>query len=256
MHAVLTTFADGRLFGMRHGDGAARVLALHGWARDHTDWTAVLGGLEAVALDLPGFGATPAPPTSWGSARYASEVAPTISDLAPPVVVVGHSFGGRVALHLASAFPDLVGALVLSGVPNLAPRSDDGSPAPALAYRAVRWLHQRGVIGDERMEAERRRRGSADYRAARGVMRDVLVTAVNEHYDDLAGQLSCPVELIWGAADTAAPLSHAEWAADHIPGARLTVLDGVGHLTPTDAPEALRSAIDRRLAALPAVAGP
>ena len=56
------------------------------------------------------------------------------------------------------------------------------------------------------MEALRRRRGSDDYRNATGVMRDVLVIAVNEDYEDLLPRITCPVELVWGDDDTAAPL--------------------------------------------------
>ncbi|HZD66295.1 MAG TPA: hypothetical protein VE152_09375, partial [Acidimicrobiales bacterium] len=63
---MLKAYDAGRLFGTRTGTGPAWVLALHGWRRSHRDFDAVLGGrsgppVDAVALDLPGFGATPAP---------------------------------------------------------------------------------------------------------------------------------------------------------------------------------------------------
>ena len=58
--AVLTSFAGAQLFGESYGAGTPVVLALHGWRRDHQDFVATLTepepALDAIALDLPGFG--------------------------------------------------------------------------------------------------------------------------------------------------------------------------------------------------------
>jgi pimeloyl-ACP methyl ester carboxylesterase len=245
---VLRAYAGGRLFGAPSGTGAPDVLALHGWGRSHRDFDAVLAGvgppLDAVALDLPGFGATPPPDQPWGSADYAAVVARVLDEMAPPVVVVGHSFGGTVAVQLAAAHPAAVRALVLTGVPRLAP----GGPRrrPPTAFRGLRWLHRVGLLSESRMDTARQRYGSADYRAAEGVMRQVLVRSLAETLEGPLGRLSCAVELVWGDDDTAAPLAGAEAAQALVPGgARLTVCPGAGHLTPLSAPDALRAAIER-----------
>ncbi len=244
---MLRAYAEGRLFGTVTGDpGAPRVLALHGWARSHRDFGAVLAppgqpALDALALDLPGFGASPPPPEPWGSERYAELVAGVLDDLAPRVVLLGHSFGGGVAVHLATARPERVAGLVLTGVPRLVPAASRPKPSPA--YRLVRALHRAHLVGDARLEAARQRHGSADYRAAEGVMRGVFVKTVGEDLSPLLPSLSCPTVLVWGADDTAAPVEAARRAAAHLPSARLEVLEGVGHLTPTEAPGALRRAV-------------
>jgi pimeloyl-ACP methyl ester carboxylesterase len=201
------------------------------------------GGLSAVALDLPGFGATPPPPEVWGSVDYAAAITPVLAELQVPAVVVGHSFGGRVAVNLAAAQPGLVRALVLTGVPFW--RRASGNRRPPLGYRVGRSLHRRGLVGESRMEALRQRYGSADYRAATGVMRQVLVRTVNETYDEQLRSVSCPVELVWGDDDAEAPLSVAETAAGLLARPRLTVCRGAGHLVPLTAPDALRLAIER-----------
>ena len=62
----------------------------------------------------------------------------------------------------------------------------------------------------ERMESLRQRYGSEDYRLATGVMRTVHVRAVNEtneSYEEQLRRIACPVELVWGDDDTAAPLA-------------------------------------------------
>lgn len=245
---MLKAFDSGRLFGTVHrsGDGPPRVLALHGWRRTSADFDKVLSGLSAgaVALDLPGFGASPEPPAAWGTEDYAKAVTAVLSEFDGPAVVLGHSFGGRVAVRLAASQPQAVAALVLTGVPLLR-----AAPAgkPALSFRAARWLHRRGVLPDDRMEALRRKHGSADYRAATGVMRDVFVRVVNESYEDDLRALACPVELVWGSDDADARLDVAERAAKLVGEARLTVVDGAGHLTPLTAPDALRAAVERHL---------
>jgi pimeloyl-ACP methyl ester carboxylesterase len=248
---MLRAFADGRLFGTLHGTPPPRVLALHGWGRSHADFDAVLAGSDAVALDLPGFGATPEPDGPWGGREYAEAVAEALDRLAGAAVVLGHSFGGRVAVHLAAARPERVRALVLTGVP-LVRSPGVRRRKPPVGYRVGRALHRRGLVGEARMEALRQRYGSADYKAARGVMRQVHVKAVNETYEEQLRALRCPVELVWGAEDTDVPLRVAEAAAALLSEAgadvRLTVLPGVGHLVPTAAPEALRQVLERALA--------
>lgn len=251
---MLRAFADGRLFGTRTGTGPPSVLALHGWRRSHRDFDQVLapaGGapLDAVAVDLPGFGATPPPPGPWGSADYADLVAAVLDEMATPVVVLGHSFGGRVAVHLAAAEPERVGALVLTGVPLVA-RAD--RRRPSVRYRAIRALNRAGALSEARLEAARNRHGSPDYRAAEGIMRDVFVRLVAERYEDQLDVLAArhlPVTLVWGDDDTEVPLSVGQAAAERLGGAELVVCPGAGHLTPRTAPGPLRQAVAERLAA-------
>jgi pimeloyl-ACP methyl ester carboxylesterase len=243
---MLRSLAGGRLLGRRFGSETPNVLALHGWARTHRDFDAVLnpsGGppLDAIALDLPGFGAAPAPPEAWGTADYAEFVSLVLDEMTPRVVVLGHSFGGRVALQLAAGRPADIGALVLSGVPGLVRRTP--RPRAPARFRAARRLHRWGVLSDERMESARRRHGSADYRAAEGVMRGVLVKTLAEHYEDQLAAIGCPISLVWGDDDTAAPLATAEEVVRVHPGTSLTVCPGAGHLTPLTVPSALRQAV-------------
>jgi pimeloyl-ACP methyl ester carboxylesterase len=238
---MLKSFAGGRLFGAVHGSPPPRVLALHGWGRTHRDFDAVLDGLDALALDLPGFGATPPPEGPWGAAAYASAVASALDERA---VVVGHSFGGRVAVALAASRPELVQALVLTGVPLVRP-AGTAPRKPVLAFRLGRWLHRRGLVGEDRMEELRQRYGSADYRAAQGVMRAVHVAVTHETYEAELRAVHCPVALVWGGDDADVPVAVAREAAALV-GAPVdvTVLPGVGHLVPTAAPGALRAAVD------------
>ena len=266
---ALRSYVDGRLFGERWGAGAPRAVALHGWGRDRSDFAGVLEGLDALAVDLPGFGASPPPDQAAGAAWYARTVAALVEEIGAPQVVAGHSFGGRAAVVLAAQRPELVAGLVLAGAPLLRPA---GRPArkPSLVYRLARWGNEIGAVSSGRLERERRRRGSADYRAASGVMRGVLVEAVNETYEDHLARLVCPVRMVWGSEDREVPLEVASRAAELLaesrpappPGLEVEVLgegeirdmvnvdveldavEGCGHMVLLEAPGRVRAALE------------
>jgi pimeloyl-ACP methyl ester carboxylesterase len=250
--SVLRSYANARLFGESFGEGPVRVVWLHGWARRGGDFapaaaTLAARGVASVALDLPGFGATPVPREPGGARHYAELVLPALEELASePLVLVGHSFGGTVATVVAATHPELVRALVLVGSPLL--RRTSSSPAP-FAFRATKWLNRHGVLSEGRLERARQKYGSSDYRNAQGVMRAVLVASVNESYENELASLAAPVELVWGGEDQEVSPDVARRASELIPGEHsLRVLEGVGHLVPTEAPDELMHAVERALA--------
>lgn len=261
---ALSTFASGRLWGARYGTARPWVLALHGWRRDHHDLDPVLAGLDGIALDLPGHGVAPEPPEAWSTAQYAELVATVLSGFdAGPWVVLGHSFGARVAVHLANLAPrsgaalddgPSIAALVLTGAP-LAPPPDSRPPRASAAYRAARALHRAGLVSDDRMEHLRRRHGSDDYRAASPLMRGVLVKAVNETANAayipplrrwVAG--GGALELVWWEHDPQASLQgvlSGLSASDGLAPPRVTTVPGSGHLIDKEMVGEVRAALLR-----------
>jgi len=223
---MLTTLGTGDLLADRTGATPASVVALHGWARSGADFSSIVAGLDAVAPHFWGFGTTTAPPEAWGSADYADALAAALEGSAP-VVVVGHSFGGRVAVHLAQRHPHLVKGIVLTGVPLVRLKA---APAPALGFRIVRSLAKAGIVPKAVLESQRRKHGSADYLAAQGVMRDILVRVVGESYAEQLAAIRVPVRMVWGENDTAAPANAGEAASALIAGSRFRVVAGAGHL--------------------------
>lgn len=239
---ALRSFLEGAVFAEVYGDGPPNILALHGWGRRGSDFAAVLEGVSGIAPDLPGFGASPAPDEVIGADAYADIVAGMLDAFDGPPVLVGHSFGGRVAVCLAAKHPERVGPLVLTGVPLIRLQTGRG---PSAGYRFVRLLNRIGLMSDEGLEREKRRRGSDDYKAASGIMRNILVKVVNESYEGQLRRIASPVQLLWGENDTEVPLSVAEAAQALIGESSLDVLDGVGHFVPLEAPGAVRAAIDK-----------
>ncbi|MGC4081370.1 MAG: alpha/beta hydrolase [Vicinamibacterales bacterium] len=142
-----------------------------------------------------------------------------------PVVLVGHSFGGRVSIRLASRRLPLIHEVVLIGVPGL--------PQPALSRRKLE-IHRYPVAparaetahaGDRAIGCtswHTARFGSKDYQTA-GVLRPLLVRTVTEDLTESASNIACRVLLIWGADDGEAPVWQAKRYAE-ILGTRATLV--------------------------------
>lgn len=241
----LRSYLDGRVFADFSDGPGPLVVGLHGWGRDRHDLHSALSVFQYFLVDLPGFGLSPSPCEAWGADSYASCIAAALDEhgSAGPVLLVGHSFGGRVAVCLAAARPDLVRGIVLCGVPLLrAP----GAGRPPLSYRLGRWAHRAGLLSGRRFEAMRRARASDDYNSASGVMRQVLVRVVNESYDAQLRALACPVALLWGSADLAVPASMVEKAnAVLATPAMAEIVDGAGHDVHLQEPARLSSMIEK-----------
>jgi pimeloyl-ACP methyl ester carboxylesterase len=247
LYYVLRSYGDSRVFGESYGAGPVRVVWLHGWARQAQDFAVAARllaerGVASVALDLPGSGASPAPSEAGGARHYAELIVSALRDVGDgPILLVGHSFGGRIAVVAASQHPELVDGLVLTGAPLVRLHAPARAP---LAYRTLRWLARRHLLSDARLESARRKYGSSDYRNAQGVMRDVLVASVGESYEAELSALEMPVTFVWGERDGDVPSAIATRAATLVKGeSTITILDGVGHLLPLDAPEALVDAV-------------
>jgi pimeloyl-ACP methyl ester carboxylesterase len=223
---MLTTVGTSSLVAEKFGSDTPRVIALHGWGRSGTDFAGILADHDGLALHLPGFGPQPAPPRAWSSADYAAVIAEAVDEMGP-LVVVGHSFGGRIAVRLAAAYPHLVSHLVLTGVPLT---RVSGPTKPKLGFQMAKALYRAKLIPESVMESARQKYGSRDYRMATGVMREILVSVIQEDYLEDAARITCPVSMVWGELDTPAPVAAAERALTYFPDATLRVVSGAGHL--------------------------
>ncbi len=244
---MLEAFGNGTLFGERTGDGPIRVLWLHGWGRSHRDFSVAASllashGVASVALDLPGFGASPLPPVAGGARYYAELLRPVIGELSSaPLVLVGHSFGGRVAAVLGATPGVTLAGIVFTGAPLV--RREGGGRSP-WRYRVIRRLYGARLVSDAVIEKARRRYGSVDYNNASGLLRDILVATVNESYEPELARLTVPTAMVWGEGDHDVSLASAERAA-RLLSSRPTVqvVANCGHLVPTTQPASLVSAV-------------
>ena len=220
----------------RCGSGAP-VLLLHGWGASSALFQPILDGLQhaftLVAPDFPGFGATPPPPAAWSVDDYAQWVVDVLDALSlGSVHVVGHSFGGRVAIKLATRWPDRIGKVVLTDAAGIRPPRTVGYWTRVYTFKSLRLLATTPLAPLALREWGRawvERHGSSDYQQASGTVRGSFVRVVNEDLRTALPRIHVPTLLIWGDRDEDTPLADARVMERLIPDAGLVVFEGAGH---------------------------
>ena len=220
------------------GEGELIVL-LHGWGSNIKLFANLIDLLskkyKVVAMDMPGFGESAEPPSAWCVDDYADFVIEFLKAYnTDKVMLLGHSFGGRVIIKLNSRenLPfEITKVILVDSAGILPPKSNKKS------FRTRRYKFCRSIlstklmqkIAPQALEKLRVKYGSADYVAASPLMRQVLVKTVNEDLEPLLPNIKCPTLLVWGVNDTATPLSDGEKMEKLIPDAGLVKLENAGH---------------------------
>ena len=220
------------------GEGELIVL-LHGWGSNIKLFNNLIGLLSkkyhVVALDMPGFGESEEPPSAWEVSDYVQFVLDFLSDYPDKeVMLLGHSFGGRVIIKLCSRtdLPFTVSRVILVDSAGILPPKSNKKSLRTYYYKAGKAVLSTKLaqkIAPDALENFRKKMGSADYAAASPLMRQVLVKTVNEDLEPLLPNIKCPTLLIWGVNDTATPLSDGEKMEKLIPDAGLVKLENAGH---------------------------
>ena len=216
------------------GEGSPVVL-MHGWGCNLT----TVASIEAIAaeqhrvinIDFPGFGESDEPPTVWGVEEYTSVVETLCkAENVERPILIGHSFGGRVAILMGSR--DDIDKIILVDAAGIRPRHSLKWYVKVYSFKAGKFL-TRLVLGkkraEKRIEAMRRRAGSSDYSNATPRMRAILSKVVNEDLTDRLTLIKASTLLIWGENDTATPLSDAKTMEHLIPDAGLVSFPACGH---------------------------
>ena len=267
----------------RAGSGPPVVL-LHGWPGDHTDHEDVVpllaADFEVVVPDLRGFGRSDKhlepPAEAYSAIAQARSVVGLIDELglAPPVVA-GYDIGSRIAQAIARDTPEKVHALVVSpplpgaGRRILSPDAMrefwyqgfhqlplieqilDGDPAAVRAYLAHFWNHWSGpdyTPSDARLDHLAAAYGEPGamtasigwYRAGSGGVARALAETEPEQ------RIATPTTVLWQEHDPLFPRAWSDRLDVFFSDVDLRWLDGAGHFTPLEAPEAFAAAIRER----------
>jgi pimeloyl-ACP methyl ester carboxylesterase len=218
------------------------MVMLHGWGRS-LDALRPLGELlaascQVILVDLPGFGNSPLPPAAsntgggWTTVQYTERIKSFLDDEGiTRCAVLGHSFGGRIAVRLASSYPESIERVVLIGTAGL---KRERTALEAIRIRLIRacvssakWID--GTFGTRFFQHYLAHRfGSKDYQAA-GELRRTLVKTVNEDLASKAGSIKQPTLLLWGAQDSETPLDVALNFNKLIRNSELHVFPNKGH---------------------------
>ena len=91
---ALQLLKDGKTFADINSE-EPKICFLHGWGGSSSDFSLITNNFESIAIDLPGFGKSKEPESSMNPKEYAEYIINLIPDTVE--VLVGHSFGGKVA---------------------------------------------------------------------------------------------------------------------------------------------------------------
>ncbi len=240
------------------GDGPA-ILFVHGYPFDHTIWRDQIDGLDGyrrIAPDMRGMGQSDAPDLGYGMAIYAADLAALLDALGiEDAVLCGLSMGGYVIFEFLRRWRHRVRAVVLIGTRAEA----DGAEARRARDAAAASARESGAeaVADAMLPkilaagtAARSPEIVAGIRrmmAATPVAGIIGALAAMRDRHDSTGLLptleGIPALVIVGAEDALAPVDAARRMAAGIPGARLVVVPGAGHLPPMERPGETTSAV-------------
>lgn len=227
------------------GTGPA-ILILHGWGRGSDSYITVqeqiaLAGFQVVVPDLPGFGKTNPPQTVWGVDDYTDFVFQFARVLGlQTFVLLGHSFGGQVALKVAVLHPELVQSLILYGAAVIRRN-------PSLKTRIVRYIAKAGnmmffvwplsMIQGIARKALYRILGNKDERYSKGIMKQVREKILRQDLSAFLEKVKVPTFIIWGDKDVMTPVQDAYILKERIQDSFLEVIPNAGHRVHQEAPE-------------------
>ncbi|MBZ5740243.1 alpha/beta fold hydrolase [Nocardioides mangrovi] len=241
------------------------VLLLHGLGCDHTTWEPVIESLSrrytVIAPDLLGHGQSDKPRADYSVGGYANGMRDLITVLGiDKVTVIGHSFGGGVAMQFAYQFPERTERLMLVSSGGLGPEVTPAIRAittpgfhEVMGVLTLPGLRHLGVAG-LRALSELPLKATHDFdevaavfdsfkdprsrHAIRHVVRAVvdwrgqIVTMSDRAY--LTEEM--PMWVVWGRDDRVIPVRHASNAAMMAPKARVEVIPDAGHFPHKDHP--------------------
>lgn len=229
------------------------VLLVHGLGPvAGEDWHRVVAALaddyHVVVPDLPGFGRSQVPASTLSPERYAAMLDWLTGHLGlRPVRLVGHSMGGAIALYYASEHPGAVEQLVVADTAGILHRAAlirtlvEAHPAlhalPNDIRMSVRRLIDKGERLIERLATgpdptEYLREHSAAWRRLLSDRpnTNAALALIRSDFSGRLERLEVPVMIIWGEADSVAPLRTAHLLDARLPNSRLEVIEGAGHV--------------------------
>jgi len=240
------------------------VLFVHGLGGSWQNWLENIpaiadAGYRAIAVDLPGFGASEMPAEKISISGYAQFVGALLAELdTGPVALVGNSMGGFIGAEVAIRFPEPLEQLVLVSAAGISVEHDRNEPVLAAMYRTERLMTM-AVAG---LAAR------ADAVTTRPGLRKALMYVVAAHPDKLPGalvaeqvrgagkegflpaldaltdypirdrlkEIAAPTLVVWGSEDRLVPVRDADVFEELIPDARKAVFQDTGHVAMLERP--------------------
>lgn len=231
-----------------NSQGQKPIILLHGWGAQKEKLLPLGKALErdhwqVLIPDLPGFGQSELPPKPWRVGEYANFVLKLVEEIFPnkKVWIFGHSFGGRLAIKLASLYPDKIAGIILCGSAGIS----RGNPVKRAVFLILAKIGRLVFPTARFRQLLYKLAREHDYEKASGVMKETFKKVISEDLKPLLSQLKVPVLVLWGTEDKMTKYSDALIISSKIRQAKLVSFPGVGHRLPYEGPELLAEKISQ-----------
>jgi pimeloyl-ACP methyl ester carboxylesterase len=217
------------------------LLILHGWGQSSSAWQIVAGLLSKnysiILLDLPGFGGTEHLAGSPSVPEYTQFILDFIKKLGlKKPAILGHSFGGQIAINLAAKHPKLLSKLI--------PLSPAGIRNKNRSYKKFKFIKK--ILPKAITKLILKQLSSTDYYNATPKHKQILKQIVVHDLTKKLSQIKIPTTIIWGSEDKEIPY-HGKTMANLILNSNLVVLYGADHNPHLKSPQNLAQAINQNL---------
>jgi len=231
------------------------LLILHGWGSNSGRWQKVTEilkkkGIEVMVLDLPGFGITPSPDKPWIRNDYIDWVFQKIKEKKwNKFNLLGHSFGGGLAVKITVNFPQEIDKLILC-TPAIIKRKRLKTYLFYLVAQFGRKIFS--LPGLRKLYPQARRliyflSGTRDYYVADGVMKETMKNLGSEDLEELLEKIKKPTLVIWGKKDDVLPLEDAYRIQEKIKNSEVKIIPRAKHSPHREVPQELAEYISQFL---------
>jgi len=230
------------------------LLILHGWGGSSNSWVRVQRilakkGYQVIVPDLPGFGKSKTPPIPWGIKNYTDFVLNLVNHFEfENLFLLGHSFGGRIAIKFAVSYPEKIKSLILCDSAGI---KQKWGPKEKFIFRLSK-------IGNAIFTPKimtRFKNGARelfyiflrhkDYVKADGTMKETIKKVLEEDLLPELSEIKNRTLIVWGQGDRMVPVKFSHIFKEKIANSELIILPKIGHSPHLEAPKELAEIISK-----------
>ncbi len=257
------------------GNGNVPIVLLHGWGVDSEKYVELIkkiknqkSKIKILVPDLPGFGKSEEPKENWKLDDYVEFVDEFIEktsrksgfelvkDLLKKfdsaktarveekikLILIGHSFGGRIAIKYAAKYPEKIDKLILTGAAGIKHKLTLKQKLLFILTKIGKAIFSLPIISFLQnpiynIFSKIARSRKKDYYNASLRMKEVMKNVLVEDLMDYFDKIKTPTLLVWGREDKTTPLADGELMNEKIKDSELKIIDDANHSLPYQKPE-------------------
>lgn len=231
------------------------LLCLHGWGASHESFNELREALKndpvrVIAPDLPGFGESDEPGSAWSVDDYVDFVEALVKEQSNDVMLLGHSFGGRIAIKLAARDHQQMKHLYLCASAGLRQKRywkrEVGHTVSKIGKSILKIPGLNLMEGVSKKVLYKLLRAH-DYEQASPLMKETMIKVINEDLEPYLEKIEVPTDLFWGTDDSMTPVSDGILMNKKIVHSKLHTFKNVRHRVHRDKAESIADVIRENL---------